>query len=442
MKKKSLFLFPAIGTLLTGCSLKDLNNNVIRWTNEHLFGSAENNKNSSEQEEDSQTPADTKYDDGYVDGYLKGYDEGKTSGYEEGFSDGKTEGLEEGYNQGKEDGKEEDKDNKSIHTTLQLQYLNNNDYSILPSAVTGNAENSKPLPLEFDVKESPLFDANDVTSSKLRISETNDFANYVEVDGDTNNHFEVYNLKINTKYYYYYWAVTSTGTFYSDIKEVFVKNEAPRLLNIDGVTNARDDGGWKIKGQDKYTKQGLMFRMGKLNSASSTSITAEGIASFKALGIRTEIDLRKSSDNPPTTSAVDGVDYYNYPLSHDTNLGYFTDATNREGVKNVLELMSDSSKYPLMFHCNIGTDRTGFVSFIVNALLGVEEEYLYRDYMMSNYANIGGTRDIASISTYISKLKSDYDGSSNLSLGAKNYMLELGVSETNINNIKNILLEA
>jgi protein tyrosine/serine phosphatase len=102
--------------------------------------------------------------------------------------------------------------------------------------------------------------------------------------------------------------------------------------------------------------------------------------------------------------------------------------------------MAVSTNYPLMFHCNIGTDRTGFISFIVNALLGVEEELLYRDYMMSNYADIGNTRDIASISTYISQLRNNYEGSSDLSVGAKNYMLSIGVSEANINSIKNIML--
>ena len=431
MNNKSLFLKLIVGLCVSSC----------------LIGcNSKNKENSSEQKDDSNKTDTTNYDDGYVDGYLKGFDEGKTSGYTDGFADGKTEGTAEGYAAGKEDGKAEqeaiDRDNRSIHTDLQLQYLNNNDYSVLPNSVNGMQEYSRPKPLEFSVQESPLFNAADVTSSKLRISETNDFTNYVEVDGDANNHFEVYNLKINTKYYYYYWAVTGTGTYYSDIKECFVKNEAPRLLNIGEVTNARDDGGWKIKGQNKYTKQGLMYRMGKLNTSSDINITVEGKAAFEALGIKTEIDLRNSSDAPPTSSAVAGVSYYNYPLRHDSNTDYFTKNENKQSVKQVLELMGVEANYPLMFHCNIGTDRTGFISFIVNALLGVEEEYLYRDYMMSNYAVLGQSRDIASISVYISQLKSKYNCGSDLSLGAKSYMLEIGVEEAKINNIKTIMLGA
>lgn len=398
-------------------------------------------KKQEEQKDDSKSPEETTtYDDGYVDGYLNGYNEGKVAGYSDGFEDGKVEGYEDGYENGKEDGKEEqadiDQDKRSIHSALQLEYLKNGDYSLLPISVTGEAENSKPLPLEFELQESPLYTTSDVTSSKLVISESRDFAHPVEINGDENNHFKVYNTKINTKYYYYYSAVTGSGTFYSDIKEVFVKNEAPRLLDINGVTNARDDGGWKIKGQNKYTKQGLIYRMGSING-----ISTQGKEAFKALGIKTEIDLRNTEDHPSSTEIEGLINYSNFPLTH-SNTAYFTNSTNKQNVKKVLDLMADHTKYPLMFHCNIGTDRTGFISFIVNALLGVEEEFLYRDYMMSNYAHIGGSRDIASIYTYISQLKENYGGSSSLAEGAKQYMLSINVSEETINNIKTIMLGA
>ena len=292
--------------------------------------------------------------------------------------------------------------------------------------------------MEFAIPESPLFDFSEVTSSKLRISEDNKVTNYIEVNGD-NCTFQVENLKVNTKYYYYYYAETTHGTFYSDIKEVFIKNEAPRLLNIDGVTNARDDGGWKIEGENKYTKQGLIYRMARLHTSSSTLITEKGKEQFKALGIKTEIDLRNENDNiGDLESKVDGVTYHNCPM--DLEKSFFDDEDNKTAIKDTLKLMADKNNYPLMFHCSIGTDRTGFISFIINALAGVEEEGLYRDYLMSNYANLGGNRDHAAITKYLYTLRDEYDGISDLSTGAKNYMLALGLSETEINNIKGILL--
>lgn len=52
---------------------------------------------------------------------------------------------------------------------------------------------------------------------------------------------------------------------------------------------------------------------------------------------------------------------------------------------------------PLIFHCNIGTDRTGMIAYLINALLGVPEESLYRDYLYSNFGNIGGTRKLKNV---------------------------------------------
>ena len=246
MKKQTelltLLLSAFLTITITGCNNK---NNQSSETSSSSAGTT-----SSEQQSDT---GDDEYISGYVEGYSDGYHDGQSSGYEDGYNDGKSEGYEDGhdkgYEEGYEDGKEDqdilDHDYRSIHTDAQLEYLNSENYKAVPEGVNGLSELSKPKALEFAIPESPLFDFSEVTSSKLRISEDNKVTNYIEVNGD-NCTFQVENLKVNTKYYYYYYAETTHGTFYSDIKEVFIKNEAPRLLNIDGVTNSRDDGGWKI----------------------------------------------------------------------------------------------------------------------------------------------------------------------------------------------------
>ena len=42
----------------------------------------------------------------------------------------------------------------------------------------------------------------------------------------------------------------------------------------------------------------------------------------------------------------------------------------------------------LLLHCSIGTDRTGVICFLINALLGVSEEDLYKDYLFSMFGMI------------------------------------------------------
>ena len=378
------------------------------------------------------------YEDGYVDGYVDGFADGKTSGYEDGYEEGKTDGYNEGYQDGASEHSEESGvDYRSIHTELQLEYLKGADYKTVPTGVNGSQERSKPVPLTITIPESPLYDLSDIRSATLRISEDENVSTYKEVTGE-NNSFVIKNVKINTAYYYYYFFETSRATFFSEIREVFIKNEAPRMLDIGGVTNARDVGGWKIKG-GQYTEQGLMFRMARLHYNATMNITREGIASFQELGIKTEIDLRYAEDgNTVYESPVPGVTYYNCPINY--NNSFFDDADNRVAIKDAFELMANKQNYPLMFHCSIGTDRTGFISFILNALAGVQEECLYQDYLMSNFGQIGGSRDSAQITYYINTLRSTYRGGNDLSLGAQNYMTGLGLDETSVNTIKGILL--
>ena len=385
----------------------------------------------------SQTSQAGGYDEGYVDGYVDGYTDGKTSGYTEGFQDGKSEGYEEGYADGSQDHPESG-DYRSIHTDIQLEYLKSANYTQVPTGIDGTRELSKPVPLTITIPESPLYDLSDVRNATLRISEDKNVSTYTEMTA-VDNAFEIKNVKINTSYFYYYWFETSRATFYSEVKEVKIKNEAPRMLDIGGVTNARDAGGWKLKGKTEYTAQGLIFRMGRLHVNTTVNINAQGIAAFKELGIKTEIDLRAPIDgNTVFESPVDGVTYFNCPV--DYNKPFFDDLDNQAAFKSAFEIIGNTQNYPLMFHCSIGTDRTGFVAFMLNALAGVQEECLYQDYLMSNYGSIGSGRDRGAIDYYITTLRGTYQGGSDLSLGARNYLSSIGVSDNTIDTIKGILL--
>ena len=200
MKKQTEFLTSIMSVLLT-FTLAGCNGNKKQSS----AGGSSNNDSSGQQSESGED----QYINGYVEGYSDGYTDGKEDGYEEGYEEGKedghTEGYDEGYQQGKDDQEQIDHDYRSIHTDAQLQYLNSDNYKAVPEGIDGVTERSKPKPLEFSVQASPLFEFSEVTSSKLRISEDNSFANYVEIDGD-DCHFEIDNLKINTNYFYYYFA--------------------------------------------------------------------------------------------------------------------------------------------------------------------------------------------------------------------------------------------
>ena len=55
----------------------------------------------------------------------------------------------------------------------------------------------------------------------------------------------------------------------------------------------------------------------------------------------------------------------------------------RESLKKAFKVFTNRNNYPVIFHCAIGTDRTGVVAFYLNALLGLKDEDIYRDYLFS-----------------------------------------------------------
>lgn len=229
----------------------------------------------------------------------------------------------------------------------------------------------------------------------------------------------------------YYWKVigtSSSGAF-------TVQGDAPRVIDVDGVTNVRDVGGWRGN-----IKQGLMYRSARLseNKTGESLITDEGRKTLvEELGIRTEVDLRDSKNNEygsiTQSPAGDEVEYIHYPLK--SGGSYLK--LNISSLPGLFEILGDEENYPLLFHCSIGTDRTGVVAFLVNGLLGVDEEDLYRDYLISNFAIVKVIRTPNDITDYIEYMDR-YPGET-LSERIEAFLLESGVDKSDIDSLKRIM---
>ena len=191
--------------------------------------------------------------------------------------------------------------------------------------------------------------------------------------------------------------------------------------------NLRDLGGLTtIDGQRVRT--GRLFRSGHLSE-----LDGDEAAILGGLGLKTIIDLRRPSEVADfPTPDLDGVDrlwvsvspedsefavaanllFGNQPEQVDTaedsgftvaaNLlfgnqpeqvdiakmleGYFRNTvTNRlDGYRPVFEAATDPDRQPLLFHCMGGKDRTGFVAGVLLRLLGVGQEEVMADYMLTN----------------------------------------------------------
>ena len=319
------------------------------------------------------------------------------------------------------------------HNDTILQYLND-DYNNVPSFANGSRELYYPNEIELSCEA-----VAGASSYILYLSENEDLSDAWVFRSETNR-MSVGNLKVRTKYYYLFKAFKGSNV-YSYNKEVFrTDSNCPRTIKCEGVNNMRDLGGYLTN--NGVVKQGMIYRCGRLNTSGSTNISREitdkGIETMRSLGIKSEIDLRLTSDNEVgglTDKSVlgDDVNYYQCPMQYDDLYD------NPTQVKAVFGILADESNYPLIFHCNIGTDRTGFVAYLINGLLGVKEEDLYRDYLLSNFSAIGGGRAISNMSSYINSIAA-FAGST-LPEKIENYLLSIGVTKAQINSFKSIMYE-
>lgn len=323
----------------------------------------------------------------------------------------------------------------SIHTDKQTKYLNNS-YDKLPLGVKGEKEQSHPNAITFEWDY--VAEKSDANEYVLAISENADMSNAI-IYKTTEENVSVYNLKIATKYY---WTVT-LGEKTSMIYEFTTDDIAPRNLYVDGVTNVRDIGGWVTENGTR-TKQGLICRCARLNESvdngSGIIITENGKnVMLNNLGIKTEIDVRRAEKGETgglTASPLGGtVKYLNFPMDHANDI--LND--NKAEIINFFETLANEENYPMIIHCSVGCDRTGMLIFMVNALLGVSEEDLIRDYMFSNFADVDNKRKVETIkSTAYYQAITSAEGDT-LSEKAYNCLSDFGVPTEYLDAVIDIL---
>lgn len=324
-----------------------------------------------------------------------------------------------------------------MHTADQNAYLNGEPFYTVE---TGKEEKSRPAGAILQWYNGK--GANSVDEYRVEISEKEDFSSVSSyVVAGTKTYCRLTDLYVQRQYY---WRVTAVrnGIDLAVRTSSFTTGGAPRNLEVGGVTNVRDVGGWE-RSDGTLVKQGMLYRTARLNRSNTSSlhteITASGIRTMKeSLHVRTELDLRGKNDTEPgglngKSVLGEDVNYHLVEMKANSTL------ENRpEEIRQVFEILSEEKNYPIFFHCDIGTDRTGIVAFLVNALMGVSEEDLYRDYMFSNFADISDNRSHSALSKHLNELYY-YPGDS-LSEKTASYLQEYcGVPDGQIENVIRLL---
>ena len=332
-----------------------------------------------------------------------------------------------------------------FHSEIQLRYIQAEDYLTTMGIASGSSSKEQPLAIELSW-EGKANNKKDPNSYAVNVYE-GDSSNIYQRFETTENHVDFYNAKINTNYSYEVIAMypAANKTFVSDSSSFKTTDKGPRNLYVENVMNIRDLGGHGIK-------QGLIYRSGRFNeSDGTTNITDKTIETMTVdLKVKTEIDLRRDDEIGGITSSPLGesVNYHHLPMYYGGNnvLTYVGESSsgsynNPLQIKEFFHVLSDENNYPIDFHCAIGKDRTGCMAYLIEALCGMDEEYLYRDYLWSNFAKISGMCEITDIDNKYGATLKDYEGTT-LQEKTFNYLENVvGVPRSELLNIQSILTE-
>jgi protein-tyrosine phosphatase len=182
---------------------------------------------------------------------------------------------------------------------------------------------------------------------------------------------------------------------------------ASRHVEFEACFNFRDLGGYEAR-DGRHVRWNTLYRSDTLHR-----LTAADADTFGALGLRTVIDLRSQTeidDHGRLAHHVDAVDWHNVAMLDNLKLappdpgdkvpesvtapvdlapgeGYVL-ITERyaEAIAQVYRLLSRDDAFPAVFHCTAGRDRTGIISAMTLDVLGVPDDVIADDYVLTEVA--------------------------------------------------------
>lgn len=286
-----------------------------------------------------------------------------------------------------------------------------------------------PVTLDFDVTGLPV--GTEVEKIVVEVDETRHFLapRTMELEADARS-VSIPHLKTGTKYYYRITLILA-GDLEVGAQGSFHTADTPRLLSIDGIVNVRDIGG--VSTLDGRTiRQGVLYRGSELDGKTEFTITPQGVEDMvQILGIRTELDLRYVE--VPTNTLGPDVRHISYGTA------MYADVLQMEYNEKMRCLFSDLAKpeiYPAYLHCSYGWDRTGTFCCILQAFLGVSEEDIIREHELSAlYYGGANTEELEELLDQLKAMPGE-----NLQEKVSGYMRNIGVTNVEMESIRNILL--
>jgi protein-tyrosine phosphatase len=182
-----------------------------------------------------------------------------------------------------------------------------------------------------------------------------------------------------------------------------------RRLNFESVPNLRDVGGYRTA-DGRWVKMGRVYRSDQLDKISDEDFERLKDLDFKLIcDLRTDDERAEGADRvPPNTEHMiadvtgDGSTGLGAILGDTTDVAgmlsrmpgeeilktanreFVTSEPARAAYKAVFTRLADPASLPTLIHCTSGKDRTGWGAAALLTLLGVPQDMVMFDYMMSN----------------------------------------------------------
>ena len=179
-----------------------------------------------------------------------------------------------------------------------------------------------------------------------------------------------------------------------------LRDSPARHLALQGASNFRDLGGYKtIDG--RTTRWRHIFRSNHLGQ-----LTAADVEIVRALGVRSAFDFRGVEERAAGVCVVNEIAVHSLPIEPTVVAALRAElAEGRLTAPVALELMRESyrnyvrhnthsfrmlfghlleDRAPLVIHCTAGKDRTGFASALILHVLGVPDDVIAEDYLLTN----------------------------------------------------------